>query len=172
MFHGQILEQGPQQIQKAQPVLKVLVAAWFADMCRSYQRKCSLWFIESQLNKPPTLKFDSKVGHQLWMNEHSLNLFLTPCRPHFSLFIFIPSSLLRMMSRAIISASWAGGPFIQIRGSLLRDTRSRWAFWFDCLAESVRTGRVCHSAVMMIKGAPWIASFLPYSSTLPKPPYS
>lgn len=54
-----------------------------------------------------------------------------------------------------------GGPFIQIRGSSLRDTRSRWAFWFACLAESAPTVRDCQSAVMMIKEAPWLASFRP-----------
>lgn len=56
--------------------------------------------------------------------------------------------------------SW-GGPFIQIRGSSLRDTRSRWAFWFTCLAESAPTVRDCQSAVMMIKEAPRLASFRP-----------
>lgn len=79
----------------------------------------------------------------------------------FSLFIFIPSSSRRVMSEAIIRVSRAGVPFIHISGSLLRDTRSRWAFWFGCLAKSVRTGRDCHLAVMMIKGAPWNASVLP-----------
>lgn len=49
-------------------------------------------------------------------------------------------------------------------------------FWFGCLAESERAERDCQSAVMMIKGAGWFASFLPSSilqtsslSTFPAP---
>lgn len=40
----------------------------------------------------------------------------------------------RVTSDTITRVSGAGGSFIQLTGSLLRDARSRWALSFACLA--------------------------------------